>query len=315
VDRTSVNAFDKSLTRAEWQRLRAAYTARLRPWAEDRARRTARGIKHPVHDFLFEYYSFRPSHLMRWSPGLGVRLEGAKVDNMEWGRLFHEVEGGIALHGSTFPAHRVTYLDWAINYLRAVAAREPSFGCFGLHEWAMVYGSGEVRHAHVPLRLRPAEIDAVVETQGLRCTHYDAFRFFSPEAAPQNRQPLTRADTADHDQPGCVHANMDLYRFAYLIAPYVPGELLADTFELAAEVRALDMRASPYDLTGYGLTPVEIETRAGREEYVRIQRDLAEAAAGLRQDILAGHIRLRTSVGCGPEKQQPPTRVTGSGVV
>jgi hypothetical protein len=104
-----------------------------------------------------------------------------------------------------------------------VAAREPSFGCFGLHEWAMVYGSGEVRHAHVPLRLQPAEIAAVVEIQGLRCTHYDAFRFFSPDARPRNRVQLSRADAVAHDQPGCVHANMDLYRFAYTIAPYVTG--------------------------------------------------------------------------------------------
>ena len=35
------------------------------------------GVKHPVHDFLFTYYSQRPAQLRRWHPGFGVALEGA----------------------------------------------------------------------------------------------------------------------------------------------------------------------------------------------------------------------------------------------
>ena len=30
---------------------------------------------------------------------------------------------------------------------------------------------------------------------------------------------------------------------------FVPGELMLDAFELARDIRELDMRASPYDLT------------------------------------------------------------------
>src|SRR5579883_982461 len=59
-----------------WQSARDTYLARVRPWAEDRTRRMARHEKHPVYDFLFEYYSFRPAHLLRWTPGFGVILEG-----------------------------------------------------------------------------------------------------------------------------------------------------------------------------------------------------------------------------------------------
>ena len=37
----------------------------------DHLARRQRGVKHPVHDFLFTYYSFRPAQLRRWSPGFG----------------------------------------------------------------------------------------------------------------------------------------------------------------------------------------------------------------------------------------------------
>ena len=36
-------------------------------------------MKHPVHDFLFTYYSQRPAQLRRWHPGYGVGLaDGAE---------------------------------------------------------------------------------------------------------------------------------------------------------------------------------------------------------------------------------------------
>ena len=59
---------------------------------------------------------------------------------------------------------------------------------------------------------------------------------------------------------------MDLYKWAYKLAPATPGELLADCFALAADVRELDMRASPYDLADLGYAPVPIETPAGRAD-------------------------------------------------
>ena len=47
------------------------------------------------------------------------------------------------------------------------------------------------------------------------------------------------------------------------------GELLLDTFVLARDVRVLDMRASPDDLTAHGHPPVRIETATGKAEYAR----------------------------------------------
>ncbi len=285
-------AFDRSLPRAEWEARRSAYLTRVRPWAEDRARRAGRQVKHPVYDFLFEYYAYRPSYLLRWSPGVGVRLEGASEADLDWRRWFRPCEGGWVLPAAGFPRHRLAFLRWAIDYLETTGAREPAFGCFGLHEWAMVYRDERIRHGRVPLRLSRAETDAVVETAAVRCTHYDAFRFFTPAAAPLNRVALRREATADHDQPGCLHVTMDLYKWAFVIAPYSAAEVVADAFELALAARELDMRASPYDLTGFGFAPIRVETRDGREEYVEHQRETSRRAEPVRKRVLAEYRRL-----------------------
>lgn len=283
------------LARPAWEADRAADLARLRPLADDRTRRASRGEKHPVHDFLFEYYSFRPAHLLRWTPGTDVFLEGATAGELAWSE-FVPADGGLILPARAFPAHRVEYLRWAAAYLDAVAAREPSFACLGLHEWAMVYRDPNVRHPYVPLRLSRADTDAVVESQPLRCTHYDAYRFFTPDAAPRNRLELTRAATTEFDQPGCIHVTMDLYRFAYKVAPFCPSAVVADAFELAAAARAIDMRASPYDLSGYGYTPIRVETKDGRDDYVAHQRELAARAAPVRDRLRGVYARLLAAV-------------------
>ena len=271
------------MTRADSDDARAAHRARLAPWVEARHARRPRGEAHPVWDFLFEYYSFKPGQLTRYSPGLGVTIE-VDAGDLDWSEYYREIPGGAALDPGLFPARRESYLSWAVAFLHAVSGREPHFACFGLHEWAMVYRAAP-RHG-VPLRLGQAGTDAVVESSRLSCTHYDAYRFFSPEARPRNRLELTRADQTERDQPGCVHANMDLYKFAYKVAPFVDSATLADAFELAAAARELDMRASPYDLRDYGFTPVAIETREGRDEYARCQRELASRAAPIRAAIL-----------------------------
>jgi hypothetical protein len=268
---------------------------RLSAFVRGHLARAARHEKHPVYDFLFEYYSFRPAHLMRWTPGFGARVPR---DAVAWTE-FEYADGGAILHARAFPDHRVSYLKWACDYLEVVQAREASFACMGLHEWAMVFRDPNVRHPYVPLRLSRDETNAVVEAQPLRCTHYDAFRFFTAEAAPRNRWPLTRATTTEHDQPGCIHANMDLYKFAYKVAPFLPWELTASAFEVAVSAREIDMRASPYDLSAYGFAPVRIETREGREEYVELQRAIASRAAPVRAALAAGYRALLAAKAVG----------------
>ncbi|MDH6463214.1 hypothetical protein M2302_003399 [Micromonospora sp. A200] len=79
---------------------------------------------------------------------------------------------------------------------------------------------------------------------------------------------------------------MDLYKWSYKLSPLVASELVADCFALAREIRALDMRASPYDLAALGYPPVRVETPEGRAEYAAAQRGFAERAAVLRSRLL-----------------------------
>ncbi|MEV0358842.1 3-methyladenine DNA glycosylase [Nocardia sp. NPDC050697] len=246
-------------------------------------RRRAAGEKHPVLDFLFTYYGHKPGQLRRWHPGFGVLLG----DSPEYAdiRGYHEPAPGTHTAAPAFLDRRRDTVRFVADLLRATAARQPRLSCFGLHEWAMVYRAADIRH-DAPLRLGRAGTDEVVETLDLRCTHYDAYRFFTPGAAPRNDLTLTRAQQVATEQPGCLHAGMDLYKWAFKLTPLVPSPLLLDTFELACAARALDMRASPYDLSAYGYTPVPIETPAGRADYVRAQADLARRALPLRRALL-----------------------------
>lgn len=88
------------------------------------------------------------------------------------------------------------------------------------------------------------------------------------------------------EQPGCLHGNMDLYKWAYKLVPAVSSDLLADCFELAWDVREMDMQASPYDLADWGFEPIRIETPEGRAEYVRRQRGFAERGQALRARLI-----------------------------
>ena len=120
----------------------------------------------------------------------------------------------------------------------------------------------------------------------IRCSHFDAFRFFTPTAAPLNTLQPTRETQVAHEQPGCLHAGMDVYKWCVKLEPVVPSGLTLDAFDLAREIRRLDMQASPYDLTDLGLEPVRIETPEGKAEYVSRQRDFAERSNALRTRLL-----------------------------
>lgn len=268
-----------------WEQRRDAHVLRVREWTDPLRERRSRGTRHPVLDFLFSYYSHRPARLLRWHPGPGVVLDGpAAREYLRWPD-YQEVPGGVAL--GALPDGRVKTVRFVRELLSATAARTPRFGCFGLHEWAMVYRAETVRHEAWPLRLGPAETDRVLESLPVRCTHFDAFRFFTPPARPLNAVELTRVDQVEREQPGCLHAGMDLYRWAYKLDPYTPSDLVADCFQLAHDIRELDMCASPYDLTELGYAPVEIETAAGRAEYARRQAAFTERAAPLRSTLIS----------------------------
>jgi hypothetical protein len=274
------------LTRPQWLARAAAHESRVDGWLTDHLARRRGGEKHPVFDFLFTYYSYRPAQLRRWHPGAGVVL--ADADPAELGTEYVAVEGGATLDTEAALAKRSASLTWIAELLTRTGSRPAQLGCFGLHEWAMVYRQSpdEVRHNAFALRLGPQGTAAVVDELTVRCTHFDAYRFFTPAARPLNLLAPTRDSQPDLEQPGCLHAGMDLYRHSYKLSPLVPSDLVGDCFELASEIRMLDMRASPYDLADLGYPPVRVETPEGRAEYVRAQRDFADRAALLRSRLI-----------------------------
>lgn len=274
------------LEEAHWRRLREAHEKRVSAWTDPHLTRLRRGEKHPVYDFLFEYYRFNPALLRRWHPGLGVPLLGESAREFLVWREYRETADGVAVDLRFFKQNRVASIRWLVKMLRCVRERPAFFGCFGLHEWAMVYRAPEVRHANWPLRFPAEEIARVVESEPLCCTHFDAFRFFTAAARPLNRTQPARETSAQHEQRGCFHANMDLYKWAFKLAPFSPSDLVADAFELAREIREADMRASPYDFTSLGFSPIRIETPEGRAEYETLQRGFAERSVPIRDRLI-----------------------------
>jgi hypothetical protein len=279
------------LDEATWAARRETHESRVDAWVGPHLERRQRREKHPVEDFLFTYYSHRPAALRRWHPGFGVAVP--EVSGLGGLKGYVPVPGGRAgrelLTVSVDHARSQRPLLQALRTLLAATASRPAtLGCFGMHEWAMVYrlDPRDVRHAAWPLRLGAEGTDAVVESHRIGCSHFDAFRFFTDDARPLNTLQPRSDDRASHEQPGCLHAGMDLYKHAYRLSPMVPSDLVADCFALARDVRVLDMRASPYDLSALGYSPVRVETTEGKQDYVAAQRAFAERGAPLRQRLL-----------------------------
>ncbi|POH57395.1 3-methyladenine DNA glycosylase [Arthrobacter glacialis] len=285
-----------------WQARAAAHHDRVNRYAAPYLARRSANQKHPVEDFLFTYYNQKPGQLQRWHPGAGVVLTGeSAAERLKWKfyRAVHDGDpqaggaaqgrSGVVFDREKFLVERKDALDFAQIILGRTAARPAQFGCFGLHEWAMVYKqeANQVRHEYLELRLGSSGTDQVVEESKIRCTHFDAYRFYTPQATGLNELTPTRENQRDMEQPGCLHANMDLYKWAYKLSPALPSELVMDCFELSWRIRAMDMRASPYDLAQWGYPAITIETVAGKADYVAAQRAFSAESAVLRERLRA----------------------------
>ncbi|MFV1884415.1 MAG: 3-methyladenine DNA glycosylase [Balneola sp.] len=285
-------AFKEIFSEKEWKARKQTHEQKVDELIGEYLKARSAHKKQPVMDFLFEYYAFRPSALRRWSPGIGVGLEVTNPDNLpELSEL--KTENGIAfLNLELFPEKRIKSIRWILEMLQNTQDKKPMFGCFGMHEWAMVYKAEKPRHDQVPLRMEPEELAAFVESRPLVCTHFDAYRFFTPEAVPLNKFELSRQEFANTEQPGCIHSNMDLYKWAHKLYPWIGSDLILEAFELACEARTIDMMASPYDLMEHGLEPIKIETESGRLEYLKQQEAIFEKGKPVRKSLIEEIKRL-----------------------
>ncbi len=284
------------VTEGQWRERIARHQERVEPWVRDRLERRARAKKHAVYDFLFDYYPYSPNKLMTWHPGFGVILQGRPPTPVYTETPYYQVPGGVTT-SITWLEPRLPRLDLAIRLLTGITSRTPSTGCFGLHEWAMVYGlqPSEVRHPYLSMRVNADQVRATVDSVGLRCTHIDAYRFYTDEAKPLNATTPTRLNQPDEDQPGCLHAAMDTYKVAGWFSPLMSSDLVADAFEVAVQARELDMRASPYDVSDFGLPAIPVETIEGRREYARGQETVIRASTPVRSALLVALQQLRSA--------------------
>jgi len=274
------------LPESEWSSRKKSHEDSLAELLDPYLKKRSMQQKDPVLDFLFEYYAFRPSHLKRWSPGIGVTLEISPNSDLPEVSELTVTDHLAYLDPKHFPKKRIKSLRWTLDLLKESADKKPLFGCFGMHEWAMVYRAGEVRHEQIPLRLSDDEIAEFVESRPLLCTHFDAFRFFTDKAKPMNRNELSREKFQQMEQPGCLHTNMDLYKWAYKFYPWISSELIQKAFFNAVETRKVDMQASPYDAREFGLEPIKIETESGRKEYLKKQTEIYEQSMPIRQELV-----------------------------
>jgi len=274
------------LLEGDWRERSARHEAYMGSYIDAHRERRASRKKHPVHDFLFEYYQCNRSVVRLWRPAAAQALLGQGAEVYLNDERYHRDEYGVGLNLSACDEQQRERLDWLRRLIRSARSRPSRFNCFGLHEWAMLYRSKAARHEHVPLRLSSEEIDRCVRRSVIRCSHFDAFRFFTPAARGLNELLPSRSGRLENEQFGCIHFNMDLYRWCYKSSPWVGSDLLRECFALALEARELDMRASPYDLSEYGYDPIAVETPEGRERYAFEQAGISRRGMALGERLL-----------------------------
>jgi hypothetical protein len=284
------------LSHEQWTQCANTHETLVSPMADAfLQRRTVHKI-HPVHDFLFTYYPFSPAKLKQWVPSFEEALQiKGKEDLRSFPDHWFELQNGtLQLNPNRLQGQALAMLPFIEQLCKNMLGKTARFGCFGLHE-AMVYKlpPEQLRYTSHKLRLPPEKLARFVESQNLCCTHYDAYRFFTPPAKPLNIIKPDLETRLQNEQAGCLHANMDIYKWATKLWPWVGSDFIAKTFFLALEGRELDMRASPYDLQDHGYAPIRIETEEGRKEYQVYQQQLSQKAQTLRQELANVCGRLR----------------------
>lgn len=277
----------------EWTLRAKNHAAQVSPITDAFLKRRGLQIKHAVHDFLFTYYNFSTSKLKQWVPSFEECLivQDNVCEEYSWlnDHWFSKNGNVLSLNRTLINQGTLQAAAFIANLCSNILSKTPRFNCFGLHEWAMIYKSTpeSIRHQGYQLRISPDELAKFVESQMICCSHYDAYRFFTEDARPLNVLKPVLETRLDMEQGGCLHANMDLYKWATRLFPWIGSDFILKTFFLALKGRELDMRASPYDLMHEGYPPICIETEEGRKQYQKEQQQLAEESIILRKELHA----------------------------
>ena len=161
-------------------------------------------------DFLFTYYSHRPAQLRRWHPGVGLALAGEAArerlcvaDVRREFRPPGTCAPAVGLDVGAFLAERGETVRWVAR--PAAGHGRPARAARLLRNARMGHGlpaaKADVRHSATPLRLGSDGTDGVVESHRIRCSHFDAFRFFT------DARPAAECAAAVARRPGAAWSN------------------------------------------------------------------------------------------------------------
>src|SRR5690625_5841283 len=104
----------KILPAVIWTGMQESHQQRLKSLIEPYLEKRSRRARDPVLDFLFEYYTFRPTHLYRWSPGIGVGLECNDSNQLPGIRELTLLEGVAWLDMDLFTNKRARLIIWIL---------------------------------------------------------------------------------------------------------------------------------------------------------------------------------------------------------
>ena len=275
------------LAAADWLPRARAHADRVDAWVGPHLERRRTGRRHPVEDFLFDYYHLSPARLRRWHPGAGLVLSGAEAEPYLDLAAYRRTAAGVTLDDDRLARSARRLLD-VRRLLLATASRPASYGCFGLHEWAMVYrqdqpSSGTSTAAAARVRAAP--------TRSWRRTGCAARTSTPSASSPRTAVPLNVL-APDPGEPGAAGA-------ARLPARrHGPLQVGGGSSRAAGRPGRRLLRTRPGDPGrghagvavrpgGAGLPADPGRDAEGKAEYVRHQRAFAERGAVLRQRLVA----------------------------
>ena len=156
--------------------------------------------------------------------------------------------------------------------------------------WSTGSRPSEVRHADWPLRLGADGHRRGRGAHRIRCSHFDAFRFFTA-AGPAAATPCSptrddRPDVRAAGLPARRHGPLQVGLQAqprWCLASWSPT---ASSWPATSASSTCARRRTTCASSGY--EPVRIETAEGKAEYVAAQRAFAERAQALRARLVDG---------------------------
>ena len=117
----------------QWQLAATQHEQIVASWTTDRLHRRSRGMKHPVDDFLFEYYPISVKKLATWHPKWQTQLEPTLNSEQIFNPEIYSIAETIELR-SEYLELRLCETTAELAFLTSTLNRPARTGCFGLHE-------------------------------------------------------------------------------------------------------------------------------------------------------------------------------------